>query len=410
MSQPELQLLIVGGGVHGTFLSHSLTHWAPISRDGVRVLDPHAEPLEYWYRNTRACGMRYLRSPSSHNLDLDFRALRRWARFEAVSEDQDFIEPYTRPSLRLFNLHTQRVIEENRLGELRIRGRATQIRPYRGGVAVRYEIDGGEESVTARLVILALSRAEQPRYPKWAWELIQRGAPVEHIFDPVHRGAVSRSGPARGDLLVIGGGVTAVQLALSLSKQSGRTVKIVSRHEPRVRMFDSNPCYIGPRCLPSFRETSEYGQRRDILRRERYPGSLPPYVDAELRTAMVDGRVEFIGKQVCGAEISDGCVRLELARHGSGRRSVVEADRVYVATGFHSTRPGGAVVDNLIAESSLPVAPCGYPTPERDLYWGAGVYVAGSLAELELGPASLNIIGAHNAAKLIAPEISARLG
>ena len=43
----------------------------------------------------------------------------------------------------------------------------------------------------------------------------------------------------------------------------------------------------------------------------------------------------------------------------------------------------------------------GYPVPRPSLEWDEGLYVTGALAELELGPAAPNIVGAHNAAKRI---------
>lgn len=66
-----IDLLIIGGGMHGTCLSHLLTRLTPLTRDDVRVLDPN-----------------------------------------------------DRPSLSLFRRHCQAVIEEQRLNEMRIKGMA----------------------------------------------------------------------------------------------------------------------------------------------------------------------------------------------------------------------------------------------------------------------------------------------
>ena len=61
-----LDWLIVGGGVHGTHLSHVLVNRAGVAPDRVRVLDPQEHPLETFWRVTGATGMRYLRSPGVH--------------------------------------------------------------------------------------------------------------------------------------------------------------------------------------------------------------------------------------------------------------------------------------------------------------------------------------------------------
>jgi hypothetical protein len=71
---------------------------------------------------------------------------------------------------------------------------------------------------------------------------------------------------------------------------------------------------------------------------------------------------------------------------------------VILATGFVPTRPGGSWLERAIAELTLPCAPCGYSDVTPDLCWQPGIYVMGALAELVLGPAARNIVGARLAA------------
>ncbi|HUX51319.1 MAG TPA: FAD/NAD(P)-binding protein [Spirochaetia bacterium] len=415
MKRPDLQLLIIGGGVQGTFLSHAIQQWTGLSRNAIRVLDPHGEPLANWHAQTASCGMKYLRSPSSHNMDVDFRALRRWARSQPESAQFKFLEPYTRPSLPLFNSHARTVIEEHSLTELRVCGRATRISLNPHGAEVTCTDGKNTFALSSRLVLLALSRTEMLRYPEWAPPLIAQGAPVRHIF-AAPSGAELAKGKVSGKIVVLGGGITSAQVALSVHEKSGSVVTLVCDDEPRVRMFDSNPGYIGPKYLPSFRAIGNYEARRAVLKRERYPGSMPPYVHAELDAAIGEGRIERIIGRVHEASCTEGCVRLMVQETSSADGAggtipkVIEAASVYLATGFRTERPGGTLVDDLIEEYGLPVAQCGYPITGRDLFWGSGIYTAGALAELELGPASLNIIGAHSAGRLISRTLRSRLG
>lgn len=67
--------LIIGGGIHGTYLGNRLTGQLGVRRDDVRVLDPNHAPLARWSSNAQNCGMRYLRSPAAHNIDFDIRSL-----------------------------------------------------------------------------------------------------------------------------------------------------------------------------------------------------------------------------------------------------------------------------------------------------------------------------------------------
>lgn len=65
------------------------------------------------------------------------------------------------------------------------------------------------------------------------------------------------------------------------------------------------------------------------------------------------------------------------------------------------------LLDELIENYNLRCADCGYPTVQSTLEWGHGIFVAGPLAELELGPASPNIIGARHGGKRIERALKA---
>ena len=86
----------------------------------------------------------------------------------------------------------------------------------------------------------------------------------------------------------------------------------------------------------------------------------------------------------------------------------VIADRMLLATGFASERPGGEMIDRLVASASLPCAECGYPIPDSALRWHPHIYVSGPLAELEIGPVSRNIAGARRAADRIVDAVRTR--
>jgi hypothetical protein len=73
-----------------------------------------------------------------------------------------------------------------------------------------------------------------------------------------------------------------------------------------------------------------------------------------------------------------------------------------LCTGFAPTRPGGALVDGLVADLGLRCAGCGYPIADATLQWRPGLFVMGPLAELELGPTARNITGARAGAERIA--------
>ncbi|MBA2871841.1 hypothetical protein HNQ85_002116 [Anoxybacillus calidus] len=59
----------------------------------------------------------------------------------------------------------------------------------------------------------------------------------------------------------------------------------------------------------------------------------------------------------------------------------------------------------LIQDEKLKCAECGYPIVTETLEWAPNLYVAGALAELEIGLISRNISGARQAAKMIANSV-----
>jgi hypothetical protein len=379
--------LIIGGGIHGTYLSHLLVNKVGLKRDDVRVLDPHHKPMAAWNRNAANCGMRFLRSPATHNIDLPVLSLYRFAKSPAVNGTADFIPPYNRPSLSLFRKHCEHVIQHFHLEELRITGRALALHKNNRRTLTAESSVG---SITARNVILAMGLGEQPYWPSWARRLQQQGSRIDHVFDPGFRTADIPE--STESVVVVGGGISAVQTALMLSKKLAGTVRLLSQQELHESQYDFDPCWIGPKCLRGFYRQN-YGSRRATVDRARVGGSLPGEIFEEFRTALEASSLHFQKSRIRSA-IQDGdriCLETVAGK--------VWTDTVVLATGFRSDRPGGNFIDQVIEEFGLQCGPCGYPIVGEDLRWAANIFVTGPLAELQLGPCARNIIGARNAGR-----------
>jgi cation diffusion facilitator CzcD-associated flavoprotein CzcO len=381
-----LEWLIIGGGVHGTHLSHLLVHGAGVPDDRLRVLDPHPEPLAVWRRHTARCGMRHLRSPATHHIDLPILSLYRFAQ-ERPSLPTPFIPLYNRPSLELFQAHARAVIQRHDLQRLRITGRALALRRTGGGLVA--DTSAGE--VAARRVLLAVGLGEQPHWPPWAEALHRQGASVDHIFAADF---LPLEVPGDGPTVVVGGGITAVQTALAAAARFPGGVTLLSRHDLRPSPYDFDPCWIGPKCLRRF-QAADLDERRRAVDEARVRGSVTAEVLAELGQALEAGRLALRRGRVVGAEAREGRVRLQLSD------GPLRAGRVVLATGFRSDPPGGPLLAQIIRDFHLPCHACGYPVVGPDLQWGAGIHAAGPLAELALGPCARNIVGARNAGRLL---------
>ncbi len=391
-----LDWLIVGGGIHGTYLSFYLTRVRGAAREGLRVLDPEREPLARWNARAANTGMAYLRSPHAHNLDHDPWSIVTFAATRAGKPLAAYIPLHNRPSLALFTAHTRWLVARHALDQLRIVGRADGLERLDGGWRVTF----GDQHLDARQVILAFGLDENLRWPEWARSLRESGAAVDHIFTPgFDRAAL----PDWTQIAVIGGGITAAQTALALAARQPGRVTLLARHAPRIHHFDSELGWIKGALLDEFARETDFDRRAEIIRQARHRGSMPPDVYDALTAAISAGTVELRQTEVTAGCRDGADIQLTLS---TGEALTV--DRVLLATGFEPARPGGAWLDRAIASCDLPVASSGYPIIDRALRWADGLFVSGPLAELEIGPTARNIVGARLAAERIATTLSAR--
>ena len=377
----NLDWLIIGGGIHGVHIANRLLVDADIPAERLRIVDPSSRLLERWHDCTNTMGMSHLRSPSVHHLDTDPLSLQRFAGKRKKRVTGLFVAPFERPSLALFNAHCHQVTENLGLQNLHIRSRALSCSTNHGGVSAR--LDDGSR-VETRNVVLAVGASDQPAWPDWA---PRNHAGVRHVFEPGFDGWPSTP----ETVLVVGGGISAGHVALRLVAE-GHQVHMTSRHALREHQFDSDPGWLGPKYTTLFDHEPDPDRRRAVITTARNRGSVPPDMARSLRRAIARKRIRWHEAEVSG--LDDHQDRIEV---GLGGEVVLTVDRVLLATGFANRRPGGSMVDELIASASLPCARCGYPIVDHSLRWHPHVYVSGPLAELELGPVSRNIAGARRA-------------
>ena len=333
--------------------------------------------------------MTHLRSSSVHHLDLEYGALQQFARKRKRRNSGLFAPPFDRPSLALFNAHCEQVEKTFGLEELQIRNRAVTCSTEHDRVEVR--LDDGRV-LEAQNVVLALGSSEQPRWPNWA----PRSNPnVHHIYEAGFDGWPSD----HETVMVVGGGISAGHVVLRLLKE-GHRVHLVSRHPLREHQFDSDPGWLGWKYASIFTKKRNPDQRRAMITEARHNGSVSPDIGRALRRAIEHERLHWHEAQVTQLDVQDGDFEATL-----NTDDVITSNRVLLATGFASRRPGGTMIDDLIDSASLPCACCGYPIVDSNLRWHPRIYVTGPLAELELGPVSRNIAGARRAGDRIVDSI-----
>lgn len=291
---PELDWLILGGGIHGTLLACFLST-AGVPRERLAVLDPHAEPLAVWHRCSHNVGMRFMRSPSVHHLDVPAWSMRAFAQ-EVEAEPHGFAAPYHRPRLDVFDAHCERVVAQHGLRALRRRGSAHGLGRTRDGTSLCVETCVGP--LRARRVVLAVGSGHALAWPAWA-EPLRAAGRVEHVLDD----GFSRDDVAPADtVIVVGGAISAAQLGLALAGQPGRTgqVHVLARRTPQTRQFDTDPGWLGPRYLTGFQREPSLRERRRRIVHARGRGTIPPEEWRRARRAIASGALAWTLGEVGG--------------------------------------------------------------------------------------------------------------
>lgn len=377
--------LIIGGGIHGTYMANLLVTKFSVPLDKIVILDPHDSPCMRWKVMTCKTGMTYLRSPIYHHVDLDACSLEEFMADEAVRDWATVQGEYKRPSLRLFNEHIDHVVKKAGLHECYRVGRATGITDRRSYLSVKTT----SGVINARRVLLAISPTEDTRYPKWAQLLKDKNAPIRHVFD---NDFYLTSIVPGFSYAILGKGLSALQLALHAAKLAPGKTYLLSNGRIPIHKFDSDPCWLGPRCLEPFGKEKDMSVRRSIITNNLLNGSVPKEVATDIIQASSIDQSLFVSHDpaVDGIYRKDGKFELTLAK--SGEKVVV--DRVILGTGFDVGCPGSGWLADVIKNMRLPVHSDGYPIVDRYLRWHRRIFVTGALGELEIGPAARNIFGA----------------
>ena len=385
----QLEWAIVGGGIHGVHFAAHLIAQGIATHDKIRIFDPAPKLLERWRERTSATGMSFLRSSSVHHLDIEPWSLDRFAGARKGKRKKKaglFAPPYARPALELFNSHCTHVIETYGLEALHIQERVTDCSIHCDGVHLQTT---SQESVVAENILLAIGGCEEPHRPQWAEVNDSR---ITHIFE---RDGDAILSDTRERVAVIGGGISAGQVALRLANE-GHGVSLISRHSLRQHQFDSDPGWLGPKYMKRFSREESPDKRRSMITEARHRGSVPPDVKRALRRAIEQQELHWHEDEVKSLELTQDDITLSLCGGED-----VKVDRVLLATGFETRRPGGSMVNQLVKSAALPCATCGFPVLDSALRWHPRIYVSGPLAELQIGPVARNIAGAQRASDRI---------
>lgn len=376
---------VLGAGPHGLAAAVHLRQARPDCR--VLVVDAEGGWLANWHRQFERARISSLRSPAVHHPVPGARALQAYLNEKRLPDSG---LPYGQPTTESFASFCAQAIEDFELDDPLV-GRSRSVSLVGDGVS----IDIGNDVIRAGHLIVA-SNPHERVIPDWAWSLIGSTPGVLNYAAEVDLGCAQVQGQR---IVVIGGGLTAAHLACGAAS-SGAHVHWVTREPIRYRSFDTDPGWLGPKCLDEFHREPDPAKRLERVRAARGGGSVPEWMRHHLRSHVGGGRlVMHEGSDVRAAMLGEDGPQLAL-----GDNTTLVADRVWLATGTRPDIGSARCLAELVAD--LPVIE-GYPVVGPDLRLGSHpIFVMGRLASLALGPAAGNLWGAQRGAERITRAIT----
>ena len=391
---PTVRCAIVGGGVHGVHLAARLLDETSLDRREIVILDPNDRLLASFRRKAYACGMETLRSTYVQHVGTEPFGLESFAEARGREDElRPTVDYPDRPTRPLFLDHADHVIETNGLDTLHRQSAVERVeRRVGGGFRLKTSTGGVDTAACA----LAIGHGDRYELPSWA-EGVEHAAHVWDGFDP----------DATADhTVVVGGGITAVQLACTLSQDA--SVTMVSRHPLEWEVSEADPPWLNWNHVE--REIHRYPRaskaRLDAVRDARNSATVPPTRYDTLEERIDVGRLRIVEGDVTDATARGGGVAL-----GLEDGEVIETDRVVCATGFEPVHRH-PFVESLAADLDLARGYRGLPVlRDATLAWetvdgeALPLYVSGTLALATVGPYAPNIPGAKRAADRITSAI-----
>jgi hypothetical protein len=408
----------------------------------LRIVDPSGTWMQGWRDKFQALGITHLRSHiAAHPSPRSTRELQVWdddhdtaphpaskadtpasssLPFDHVGRDGAFLGPFLAPSTPTFHAFCDHLVHRARLTTAVEADAVTALHPEAGSDGeprVRVLTASGRVIIAGAVVVA--TGPGTPRMPDWAVDARMRfpEAPahtlshVWHILPWIAPGSCRLTG-AR--VIVVGGGLTAAQLARAAIREGASHVTLLSRAPVVVKQFDIDPEWVSWRTragkLNSLWSHASAEARAALVAEARGGGSMPREAVDELLHLVAERRADWHqGVQAVSAcwwaDRRTWSVRVSASGHkGTGTPGPLEAHMVWLATGAEATVSTHPLLGDLHARHPIAITATGLPKLLPSLRWSAAVpvYVTGAMASLQVGPDAANLVGAQTAACRIA--------
>ena len=416
--------------------------WKKLAQDKIRIFDRDGKWLSQWTRQFEALEIEFMRSPVSVHLDLfDSNALREFAfRRDRCAEICDlggfdeilsvYFSKRSARSVRAISINEQsRLLFDIPKSRLFI--------DFFSDLIERYELENVVEKQTVqtisfdqdsnlfsvwntegqlfrfRRIVYAGGVIQTPRIPDVFQNLDLFGSKIFHSSHLIGHcpGKLSRESLGGKSVAVLGGGLTAAQIALLGSTHGAKQVYLISRDYLRIKHFDFDVSWISRSRNAQHTDfyLSDLKTKEKLLKQVRQGGSITPEIMARLkldRNVLIMQCRQVIGISLKQEGIQDCPMILEL-----DNRQTVCVDIVILATGSDPDVRTNPLFQDLLSNHDLPFnKQSGLPVLNPDLSWeNLPLHFTGAYASLELGPHASNLIGALTSSSRIFDSISSRL-
>lgn len=390
LAHRNIPITIIGGGIHGISIAIRLLREVPTAAKHLAIIDRHPQPLTQWRRKTERQGMMFLRSPVVHHISPDALGVVEYA--ERHNRTDELAPPYSQPSTQLFwdfcndalaELEQHRVYYQFELAKLRWDKGAGKF-PFR-------LISENSEGFRSRCVVLAVGVDDcsyvPPEFAQWQCQYSDRILHASEFNVDCQDGRDSEE-----SFVIVGGGLTAGTLAKSLSER-GHNVALIARKQLKMEQFDFPPVWLGPKALAGFAGETDFQRRYEIIQQNRGEGSITPDImEALMDAANIKIYPETRIQNIVSAGKENPAQRLNVK---TNRGDILNVSRVILATGYQFNLCRYGFLKELIAQHEIPLVR-GLPRLDADLQLCPvqNLFGSGTIAQLQIGPASGNIAGA----------------
>lgn len=400
LAHRNIPITIIGGGIHGISIALRLLREMPSAARHIAIVDRYPKPLTQWRKKTERQGMTFLRSPAVHHITPDPLGIVEYA--EHHNRQHELAPPYSQPSTELFWNFCNNALTELTQYPIYYQFEVAKLRWDKGADKHPFRlISTNNVGFRSSCVILAIGSDDCAYIPSefTSW---QHQYPDRIIHSSKFLVDSQQLSEDTGKIVIVGGGLTAGTLAKSLCEK-GHQVVLITRKQLKTEQFDFPPIWLGPKALTEFANEDDFQQRYKVIQENRGEGSITPEVmEALQNTPHLD-----IYPATYILSITSAKHHLQInTSHGM----IADVSRVILATGYRFNLRRYGFMRELIGQYPIPLV-CGFPKLDSNLqlYPIENLFGTGTIAQLQIGPASGNIAGVILAYERIREKMFAHL-